>query len=104
MFTICTTTDMIFYLSCSATLWGEKIIVTGGAPNLAEKEETMYILQIQDNQILVKRVGLNMDPRFGHTSHVLRNHLFLVGGVGIRETPGTLLLDIVSFGNINILF
>ena len=44
--------------------------------------------QIKEDRITVKRVELALEPRIGHTSHVLNNYLILVGGVGIRNSPG----------------
>ena len=51
----------------------------------------MYPLQKEEEEeerIQVRRVDLEMERRFSHTSHVINNHLFLVGGVGVRQSPG----------------
>ena len=42
----------------------------------------------QEDRLTIRRLGLKLEARFSHTSHVVRNHLLLVGGVGIRESPG----------------
>jgi len=70
--------------SCSACVWGKKILVSGGAPGLDRFKETLYVITIINNNIVVEKMELNLSPRFGHTSHVVRNHLLLVGGVGLR--------------------
>lgn len=88
-------------VSGSVCTWGEKILISGGqnpvrrtdSHNWWHHQEVIWILQVEGKEVKKKKVVLDLEPRFGHTSHVIADSLLLVGGVG---PFGPLGLDVIN--------
>ena len=82
------------------------IIVTGGlsGDGFLSANTNIYVIklcekhEVRKPKIDVIRTRGPYIPRFGHTSHVYRSRLFLVGGVAAsgNEQPGVGIVDLIS--------
>ena len=116
------------HYSCGVTEWCGKLLVSGGAPLLDRNCERLQIITIKEDVINIRKVhtardfkspityifdlqfislfsmkvDMSLEPRFGHTCHVVGNHLVLVGGVGLNHVnPGIRAYDSVFLSDIH---
>jgi len=77
-------------ISGAVSIWGEKILISGGQSpvyspgtghTLSSCQESVWIIQLEGEELRKRKILLDLEPRFGHTSHVVGDTLILVGGV-----------------------
>ncbi|GAB6030483.1 Leucine carboxyl methyltransferase 2 [Chamberlinius hualienensis] len=82
--------------SHSSCCWNDCVVISGGLSNTVVPSHNVYILNcLTFKWNLLQTIGLK--PRYSHTSHVLRNKLYLIGGVNsFLNAPGIAVVDLVT--------
>lgn len=90
--------------SHSMCTWGDYVIISGGLDENEDINDKILLLNTNNNEInhLTINNGFVL-PRYSHTSHIINNHLFLVGGVNFHsKKPGLCIIDLKNLKAIEI--
>jgi len=101
-------------ISGSVCVWGDKVLISGGqSPVFSDPadnqspggrgghtwtsaQESVWIVQLQGEVLHRRKIFLDLEPRFSHTSHVIGDTLILVGGVGPYGPLGVDCINLIT--------
>jgi len=81
--------------SGSGVVWGDKILYSGGWGSNGIIG-SMRTIGIKKRKLIVRELNIQVTPRFSHTSHVVRDHLIVVGGVGLKDDPPLEIFNLIT--------
>ena len=84
-------------LSASCVVWRQAgLLVWSGGLEDMRPSSTVRTVKICKKELRVRRLEIEISPRFSHTSHIMRDKLVICGGVGPGSTPPCEIIDLIT--------
>ncbi|CAB4058184.1 PPM2 [Lepeophtheirus salmonis] len=82
--------------SHSANRWKDRIVVSGGMTDLNTFNKDLIFIDPINKSLYVESFHNKVPQLFSHSSHILQNELWLIGGVSPHTEPAIILIDLVK--------
>ena len=84
-------------VSASCDVWGDAglLVWSGGLENMSPSSAVRTV-SIKNKQMSIVKLGVEISPRFSHSSHVMADKLVVCGGVGPGAPPPCEIIDLVT--------